>query len=1149
MKRCGWQIGGLGVSLLLASAMLTDGATARGAHDSRTLAQPFAGVFTSQRAPYLSAAEPVPGSRVTVAVRADRGALTKVVLRYTDSATGKSGAVAMRAAAGQGAHELWTATLTMPGGGSLSYRFDLYDGVRFVCLAADGLHRTDTADNNFPLPVGRIAYEPFQAAPGEIVTGDDETGEFGAGRTTFTLVDARGRVVATVPGQPESWTNVQFQLPRTLPAGAYTVAARTVVPNPQGAIVAELDSASFLAVGSGHFWFDDLKHDSFSSFYRTPFGAVPAGTPVTLRLRGPAGLKEARVRLWNAGGNPNETDIPMRPVTLPAAAVRSLTGDSPGRFSWWQATIPASLVSVPGTMWYQFEADYHGAPVFYDDNAQQLEGIGGFSNVPGGPSYQLSVYETGFQTPSWLRHAVIYEIFPDRFFNGDIANDENPKIERVIGSLPDGREGLVPVQFHADWYSQPYDPAITANPDDPHYKEELALRGDGQWSTDFYGGDLRGIEYKLDYLKSLGVNTLYLTPIFESESNHKYDTGDFLKVDPHFGTLHDWLDLVRAAKARGMHILIDGAFEDTGSDSLYFNRFGAYPPHGAWQQYRGTARSPFYQWYDWTGNPSQPYDSWDGYDTLPLTNTDNPSYRHFVFGGPNSVAAYWVRMGAGGWRLDSADNGNFNIPWWSAFRREVKTVDPDAAIVGEIWNNATNDNGVDWLTGQTFDSVMNYQFRNAVLDFFRGTFNDGNIAHSAVDASGFNAELMRLYSEYPLPAFYAMMNLVDSHDTMRILTALAGAPQPDGMSAFAQAAWRPSLPALATGIARLKLVSDFQFTFPGAPTIYYGDEAGEMGYKDPLDRGPFPWGRETLTLLNHYRLLGAIRAANPVLQTGAFRPLLERGDVYAFARTITSGRDVFGAPEPDATAVVALNNQSAAETVMVPVGTTVADGVRMQDELTGAWHTVQNGVVTLHLEPYQGVILVESPRAPVACMREEHGRTLVAWTPVAGASAYRVLVERRGVWTAWPAGRAARSYDVTDLRGREPIRAAVEAVLSGKATDADTLSGGIGLVTSSPVITIPAVALDPVQVRMRRVSGHTELSWRGAPAVSRYGVYAENADGSYVLVATVPASVGQTAVSSGIPVLPGEVFRIAAANVDGYAVSAPVIVTRSKRPF
>ena len=1127
------------------------------------------GIYTTQSGSYLSNPNPAPGTTVTIGFRAYSGNLTSAVLNYYDTAQGKGFSVNMTPGKTFGPYQLYTATIPASNGGTIYYRFNLFDGQNTACLSGDGLHTGDTTNDNFALPVGGMSFSTLHANVGDLITANDSVGDFSAGTTVANFVNASGQVVASAAGQNAGWNSVQFSVPSGIAQGLYTVDVVTQARDSNGVVNSQLDRTSLLAVGPGHYWFDDLKHDSFQPFYRSPFGAVAVGTSVTLRLRGPLGLVNPELRLWGAMGNAAETDLPMTPVAMSASQIALATGDNPANYSWWQVTIPATDITQTGDMWYQFMGRYQGQTIYYDDNGAQVEGIGqpGFS--AGGPSYQLSVYQAGYQTPTWLKHAVIYQIFPDRFFNGNITNDQNPNVDKTVGTLPNGQEGLVPIQFHKNWYSLPYDPAITANPTDPNYQQELKLRGSGQWSSDFFGGDLRGIQYKLDYLKSLGVNTLYLNPIFQSSSNHKYDTGNFMKIDPGFGTMQEWLNLVRAAKARGMHIILDTAFEDTGSNSVYFNKFGTYNSVGAWQQYKNPSfTSPYYNWFDWTGNPASPYNSWFGFDTLPLANTSNPSYQNFVYGGKNAVAKYWIEQGASGWRLDSADNSNFSVAWWSAFRSAVKSIDPNAAIIGEIWNNATNDNGTNWFQGNTFDSVMNYQFRNAVIDFFRGNYNDGNVTHSQVDASGFNNELMRLYSEYPLQSFYSLMNLVDSHDTMRILSILSNAPSPTAMSAYQQATWQPSAADMATGIAKLKLVSDFQFAFPGNPTVYYGDEAGALGYKDPLDRGTYPWGRANTDLVNHYRLLGAIRGANPVLQTGTFTPLYTQGGVYAFARTITGSKDVFGAPAQDASAIFVMNNAASGSTVTIPVQGTVADGTAMLDELSGQWYTVTNGSVTLPLGAYQGALLIANPSAPVAMMLSTSTNTWLQWTPVAGARGYRVYVKRPD-GTYQPVGkklsRDTLSLDVTALRG---ARAKVFRVLALLGDGKGEAGDGQGLAqnpASSCAVTVPAANLSIGQPIATVKKQEVKITLPTVANASAYKVYEKTSDGSYGLIETVPAaqdSQGKDAQGTAgkangdasrqvilrVPASGSLVFEVAAQNQDDYVVTQPVTASDATLP-
>lgn len=716
-------------------------------------------------------------------------------------------------------------------------------------------------------------------------------------------------------------------------------------------------------------WQSEIYADSYDSFFRSPFGAARTDSQVVLRIVGPASLSAAQIQLSSINGNANASaTIAMH--RLGAAYTHSVPGlDSGAGRSVWEGTIPAHDLAVPGVLGYDFMLTDNHQVAYYGNNGDGYGGVGSlYPNAFGVVNYQITVYARTFSTPAWLRHGIIYEIFPDRFDNGNPATDENPKTQLAIGTTADGQEGLVPIQFHSNWYSTPYDPNVTVTPGSPDYKEELALHGNGDWNTDFFGGDLQGIIDKLGYLQSLGVNTLYLTPIFQSESNHKYDTGNYMEIDPGFGTLQTYINLVKAAKARGMHIILDGVFEDTGSDSIYFNKFGNYKSVGAWQEYQNPKlHSPYYDWYQWSPGNNPPYIDWSGVDTLPQTDTSSKAWQQFVYGkydakdptnpNTNSVAAYWLSMGASGWRLDSADNSNFSLAWWTAFRTAVKRIDPQAAIIGEDWNNPTNDNGVDWLTGTTWDSTMNYPFRDAVISFFRGNYNDGNVQNYAMNATQFGNTLMQMLEQYPQPAMYAEMNLLGSQDTERILTILEGAPDATGLSAFQQATWKPSKAQAALGLAKLKEVTAFQYGFVGVPDIYYGDEAGMIGFTDPLNRGTYPWGRANQSLIAYFQLLGKIRNAHRVLQSGAYTQLLAQGDDLVYARTIRDGRDALGNPAPNSTAIVAVNN-GAARAVKVNVSSLLPNGTVLEDALAGnRTYIVAHGAITLPLGAYGAAML------------------------------------------------------------------------------------------------------------------------------------------------------------------------------------------------
>lgn len=403
-----------------------------------------------------------------------------------------------------------------------------------------------------------------------------------------------------------------------------------------------------------------------------------------------------------------------------------------------------------------------------------------------------------YATPDWVKNAVFYQIFPDRFCNGDTLNDPHDV---------------------CPWGSKP-----TA------------------WS--FCGGDLQGIIDRIPYLTELGVGALYLTPIVESSSNHKYDACDFLRVDSHFGTNELFRELAVRLHEAGIRIIVDVAFNHTGDDFWAFQDVVA----------RG-AHSRFKDWYHFhsfpvSQNPPN-YDCWWGIAGMPKLNTGNPEVRGHLF----HAARTWLELGADGFRLDVPNE----IPheFWAEFRRQVKSINPDAYIVGEIWDDAAS-----WLHGDQFDAVMNYPLRKAVHDFF---------FHRTLSAHAFDQALARLRIAHPTEAGEAMLNLMGSHDTERVLTMAGG------------------------DIDSLKLAVLFQFTYPGAPCVYYGDEVGLAGGKDPDCRGTFPWDerQQNRILLSWYKGLIAARNRYPVLRTGGFHTVAAddvRG-LYVFLRTGREGRD------------------------------------------------------------------------------------------------------------------------------------------------------------------------------------------------------------------------------------------------------------------
>lgn len=425
------------------------------------------------------------------------------------------------------------------------------------------------------------------------------------------------------------------------------------------------------------------------------------------------------------------------------------------------------------------------------------------------PEWQLTVAKVDYKTPNWAKSGVIYQIFADRFCkSGDGVFDKNGRL-------------------HSDWYERP----------------DVEEEGEEYRADDFFGGNAEGIVSKLDYLKSLNVSLIYLSPIFESASNHRYDTGDYLKIDPLFGDEEAFKRLVSEADKRGMKIMLDGVFNHTGADSLYFNKFGNYPSLGAYQ----SKDSPYYGWYYFYEFPDD-YHCWWGSTVVPTVNKSAAGYRELIM-GRDGVIERWTGTGVKAWRLDVADE--LPIEFTTALCKKIRSVDPDALIVGEVWEDASEKVSYGelrpYFMGEQLDSVMNYPFKRAITDYVLNN-----------DIEGFVSSVVRIIENYPKESLDTLLNLIDSHDTVRALTLLSGVSAPKSKSERAQ--FRLDDKRKQTAVKRLKLASALQYTLPGVPCLYYGDEAGAEGFEDPMNRGTYPWGRENCELLAHYRALGNLRA-------------------------------------------------------------------------------------------------------------------------------------------------------------------------------------------------------------------------------------------------------------------------------------------------
>ena len=560
--------------------------------------------------------------------------------------------------------------------------------------------------------------------------------------------------------------------------------------------------------------------NSRSPACRCPTGAVKAGTDIHFKISMPRELRCSAARL-------TVTDDASGAQQTLGMFWCGMDGD---RHEFWECDYtPAKS----GLFFYRFSADT------WRGTLAVTRGWGDEGNLNGdGDPWQLTVYGRDAETPSWPVGGVIYQIFPDRFYRS----------KEVKTDVPADRK------LHGVWGEQP-DWA-------PDSRGEVT-------NSDYFGGDLRGIGEKLPYLQSLGVTCLYLNPIFEAHSNHRYNTADYRKIDPLLGSEEDFRGLCGSAARLGIRILLDGVFNHTGSDSVYFNREGRYPGPGAYQ----SKDSPYYPWYQFRDWPDQ-YRCWWNFPTLPCVDKENPAFGRFV-NGPDGVIRHWLRLGASGWRLDVADE----LPdsFLENLRAAAKAEKPDAFLAGEVWEDASNKIAYgkrrEYLLGRQLDSVMNYPFRAAVLGYLTGK-----------NAAAMMETILSVLENYPPQAVRCLMNNIGTHDTERALTVLAGEPL-QGRGRRWQSTAHLTDAARVRGLALMRLASLMQFTLPGIPCVYYGDEAGTEGYRDPFNRTCYPWGREDCGLVDWYRRLGAMRARCSCLREGDFHPLTADGDGFAYTRS------------------------------------------------------------------------------------------------------------------------------------------------------------------------------------------------------------------------------------------------------------------------
>ncbi len=506
-----------------------------------------------------------------------------------------------------------------------------------------------------------------------------------------------------------------------------------------------------------------------------------------------------------------------------------------------------------------------------------------------GTEFQQTVYEKDFKTPDFLKGGLIYQIFPDRFYNSKTPKKNVPE-DRVMRK----------------WGEEPY-----------WHESQM----NGVWNNDYFGGDLKGVEEKLEYLSSLGVSCIYLNPIFEAHSNHRYDTADYEKIDSLLGDENDLKSLCEKAHGLGISVILDGVFSHTGCDSKYFNMYKRYNTVGAYN----SKSSPYFSWYKFTDYPNG-YKSWWGIKLLPEVSEEDEDYREYIC-GKNGILRRWLRLGISGWRLDVADE----LPdvFLDDLRNAVKEENENAVIIGEVWEDATNKFAYGerrrYLLGGQLDSVMNYPFADAILNYVKF----GN-------AQAFMSAIMSIIENYPPCVVNVLMNHIGTHDTERAITRLAGES-----AQGKDRSWQHSHNQLSDydylkGVSMMKLASLIQYTLPGVPSLYYGDEAGMQGMKDPFNRACFPWDNINKELYRWYKRLGEIRRGCKAFREGSFEPLYAADSVVAYVRRSNEN-----------SVLTAVNNSE--QEIYIPVGE------EWDNSYSFFEFSSKNGILTL--PPYQFALL------------------------------------------------------------------------------------------------------------------------------------------------------------------------------------------------
>ncbi len=558
-----------------------------------------------------------------------------------------------------------------------------------------------------------------------------------------------------------------------------------------------------------------VKYDSYIKDYKSPFGAVATDAEVTFSID----IKKTE--------EPFDATFVYRhdqtnsPIYISMQKVGEY--DNYFRFSC------KISFETAGLYFYRFEYDSNIGKRFVGlkDRLAQVEDWL--------PEWQLTVYDKSFKTPNDVKGGIMYQIFPDRFCKGDGYD------------LPEAKN---PRKVHKNWYDVP----------------EFIYDTPGYAANDYYGGNIQGVIDRLEYLKSLGVSIIYFNPVFESPEYHRYSTANYFNIDPYFGTNEQFALLTEKCRELGIKVILDGVFSHTGADSIYFNRYGHYDSCGAYN----SENSPYKNWYNFIEYPNK-YECWWNFENLPNVNELHPDYLEYIT-GEDGVLSFWQGIGAGGWRLDVADE----LPdgFLDALYKRVKLKDPDALVIGEVWEDATNKFAYNvrrrYLLGGQMDSVMNYPWRSAILDFVVGA-----------DEGLFHSRIMSILENYPKEATDCLMNIISTHDTVRAITYFGVEHDvPDEQ----KGAYKMTPEEYEKGKKRLMLAAFLQFTLPGIPCIYYADEVGLEGFRDPYCRMGYPYGNEDHEILNFYKEIAKIRSAHKDDFASSFVPHVMGNGFYSFIR-------------------------------------------------------------------------------------------------------------------------------------------------------------------------------------------------------------------------------------------------------------------------